>query len=395
MIKGPTVSMVNLARELMFEFTALSGLSPARPDPIRYLWTDAFAVCNFLALYRETREEQYRKLALDLVHQVHSNLGRHRSDDERKGWISGLDEKKGALHPAIGGLRIGKKMNERKPEDPFDESLEWDRDGQYYHYLTKWMHALTKVSLVTGNPVYTKWATELAKTAHAGFCYAPSPGARKRMYWKMSIDLSYALVPSMGQHDPLNGLVTYCELQSRSQTKAQRDRPSLSSEIIEMARMCEGQRLTTDDPLGIGSLLVDACIMSQLIVKAGFPYPNLLPEVLDAARSGLDRYAMTASMKLPADYRLAFRELGLSIGLHAVRQMKEFINQHAGAFDNISSISAQLDHLARHFPLQREIEAFWSERHNRASDNWSAHLFINTVMLATSLVPDGLLYIGV
>lgn len=386
--------MLTLARELMFEFTALSGLSPARPDPIRYLWTDAFAVCNFLALYRETKEEQYRKLALDLVHQVHSTLGRHRTDDQRNGWISGLDEKEGAQHPAIGGLRIGKKMNERKPEEPYDESLEWDRDGQYYHYLTKWMHALTKVSLVTGNSVYTKWAMELAKKAHAGFIYIPSPKERKRMYWKMSIDLSYPLVPSMGQHDPLNGLVTYCELQSRSQSKAQRDRPSLSSEIVEMARICEGQRLTTDDPLGIGGLLVDAYIMSQLIVKAGFPYPGLLPEVLDAARSGLDHYAMTASMKLPADYRLAFRELGLSIGLHAAGQMKEFINQHHGVFDKVSSLSAQVDGLMRHSPLKREIEAFWFERHNRASDNWSAHLFINTVMLATSLIPDGFLSIG-
>jgi len=35
------------------------------------------------------------------------------------------------------------------------------------------------------------------------------------MHWKMSIDLSYVLVPSMGQHDPLDGLVTYCELQAR------------------------------------------------------------------------------------------------------------------------------------------------------------------------------------
>lgn len=386
--------MLTLSRELMHEFTALTGLSPARPDPIRYLWTDAFAVCNFLALYQETKEEQYKKLALALVHQVHSTLGRHRSDDRRKGWISGLDEKEGAQHPAIGGLRIGKKMNERKPEEPYDESVEWDQDGQYYHYLTKWMHALAKVSLVTGDPVYTKWATELAKTAHARFIYAPSPKERKRMYWKMSIDLSYALVPSMGQHDPIDGLVTYCDLQAQNKTKAPRERPSFSSEIVEMARICEGQQLATDDPLGIGSLMVEAHRMAQLITKAGFPYPGLLPEVLNAAQSGLNHYAMTASMKLPADYRLAFRELGLSIGLQAARQMKGLINQYPGAFDKASSLSSQADRLLRHSPLQREIENFWLERHNRESAGWSAHLFINMVMLATSLVPDGFLLIS-
>ncbi len=382
-----------LASELMLEFAALSGLSPVRPNPQRYLWTDAFAVCNFLGLYRGTGEEQYGKLALDLVYQVHSTLGRHRSDDQRKGWISGLDEKEGAQHPAIGGLRIGKAMNERKPGEPYDESLEWDRDGQYYHYLTKWMHALGRVSLVTRDSGYARWAMELAKTAHERFTYAPSPGARKRMYWKMSIDLSYALIPSMGQHDPLDGLVTCCELQALAdQSKAKIDWPSLSAEIAEMARICEGQQLITDDPLGIGGLLVDAYRMAQLIVKGSFPYARLLPEVLDAARSGLDYYAMTAaSRRLPADYRLAFRELGLSIGLHAVRNMQKLINQHRGAFSGGSSVSAQIEHLMRHSPMQTEIEAFWLEGKNRKSEGWLAHRFINMVMLATSLAPEGFL----
>lgn len=382
-----------LASELMLEYAASSGLSPARPDPQRYLWTDAFAVCNFLGLYRETGEEQYRKLALDLVHQVHATLGQHRADDQRKGWISGLDEKKGSQHPAIGGLRIGKEMNERKPGEPSDESLEWDRDGQYYHYLTKWMHALAKAGLATGDSEFTKWAIELAKTAHASFTYAPLPGARKRMYWKMSIDLSYALVPSMGQHDPLDGLVTYCELQAQAdQSETRRDWPSLSTEIADMARIGEGQPLATNDPLGIGSLLVDAYRMAQLIAKGSFPYAGLLTEVLEAARSGLDYYSMTtASWRHPADYRLAFRELGLSIGLHAAGQMQKLLNQHLGAFDESSSLSLQVDHLMRHSQLQTEIEAFWLKGRNRESDSWSAHRFINMVMLATSLAPEGFL----
>jgi hypothetical protein len=213
------------------------------------------------------------------------------------------------------------------------------------------------------------------------------------MYWKMSIDLSYVLVPTMGQHDPLDGLVTYCELQARAdQSEAQRDWPSLGAESAELARICEGQRLITDDPLGIGGLLVDAYRMAQLIVMGNFPYAGLLPEVLDAARSGLDYFAMTAaSQRLPADYRLAFRELGLSIGLHAVRHMQKLLNQHPGAFGRGSSLSVQIEYLMRHFPLQTEIEAFWLEGRNRKSDSWLAHRFINMVMLATSLVPDGFL----
>jgi hypothetical protein len=135
--------------EIMTEFARNTGLSPVKKSPKRYLWTDAFAVCNFLELYRQTNEERYRDLALHLVDQVHDVLGRHRDDDRRKGWISGLSEQEGREHPTRGGLRIGKNLNERKPEEPYDDRLEWDQDGQYFHYLTKWMHALNRVSRVT------------------------------------------------------------------------------------------------------------------------------------------------------------------------------------------------------------------------------------------------------
>ena len=97
---------------------------------------------------------------------MHHTLGKHRKDDTRSGWISGLDEGEGELHPTKGGLRIGKKLNERKPDERFDERLEWDQDGQYYHYLTKWMHALNRVSQVSGNPSYLRWAIELAQAVH-------------------------------------------------------------------------------------------------------------------------------------------------------------------------------------------------------------------------------------
>ncbi|HJX55592.1 MAG TPA: hypothetical protein VJ350_02035, partial [Methanoregula sp.] len=201
------------AADIMLVFARLTGLEPAGPHPQRYLWTDAFAVCNYLELFRQTGNIMYRDLALRLVDQVHHTLGRHREDDTRSGWISGLPEREGELHPTLGGLRIGKHDKERAPGEPFNERREWDQDGQYYHYLTKWMHALNQVSRATGDVKYLTWAIELALTVHAAFTFAPGSGARKRMYWKMSTDLTRPLVPSMGQHDPLDGFVTYHELQ--------------------------------------------------------------------------------------------------------------------------------------------------------------------------------------
>ena len=78
------------------------------------------------------------------------------------------------------------------------------------------MHALNRVSGVTGDLKYNTWAIELAKTAHARFVYASPSSGPKRMYWKMSIDLSRPLVLSMGHHDPLDGFVTYNELQANA-----------------------------------------------------------------------------------------------------------------------------------------------------------------------------------
>ena len=96
-------SNIELAQGIMMEFASLTGLEPSTTHPKRYLWTDAFAVCNYLELFRQTNDKTYMHLALRLVDQVHHILGRHRDDDPRNGWISGLDEEVGELHPTKGG----------------------------------------------------------------------------------------------------------------------------------------------------------------------------------------------------------------------------------------------------------------------------------------------------
>jgi hypothetical protein len=376
----------------MMEFADLTGLSSAVKSPRRYLWTDAFAVCNFLELYHQTGDERYKHFALSLVDQVHNTLGRYREDDPRTGWINGLDEREGKMHPTKGGLRIGKKMNERKPSDPFDERLEWDRDGQYYHYLTKWMHALDRISRVTGDPTYNMWAIELAKTAHARFTYVPSSGGQKRMYWKMSIDLSYPLVPSMGHHDPLDGFITYSQLQATATKYSEESpQPDLFTEIADMAKICEGKSWITDEPLGMGDLLCDAFKVAQLIVKDNFERTGLLEILLDSSLSGLESYVRNNPLGLPADYRLAFRELGLSVGLRAAEKLQGLIEQNPGLFKKGHPLHKRIEPLMRYVPLADTIETFWLERANREADSWTAHRDINMVTLATSLAPDGYL----
>lgn len=377
-------------RAIMLEFAALSGLSPRNESPRRYLWTDAFALCNLLELYRRTDDEQWRQLALQLVEQVHRVLGRHRSDDPRSGWISGLDDAQGELHPTRGGLRIGKKLNERRPGEPPDTLLEWEQDGQYFHYLTKWMHALNRVSRVTQNGLYAGWALELAQVAHAAFTVPSSRGGPQRMYWKMSIDLTRPLVPSMGQHDPLDGYVTYSELQDSWGEFGLPPRFGLESEIDDMAAICREKEWATNDPLGIGGLLCDAWRIAQLTDRGVFRGTQLLEAVVDGALAGLAAYAADRH-DYSAAYRLAFRELGLSIGLRGVVQLREWSRERAELIAPQSPLVRKIAALAAHLPLAGTIEGFWLRGNSRENETWREHREINLVMLATSLAPEGFL----
>lgn len=374
----------------MLEFAGRTGLSTNGNSPRRYLWTDAYAVCNFLGLHRQTGDRAYLDLALSLVDQVHHILGRYSDNDSRCGWISGLDDEAGEAHPTRGGLRIGKKLAERGPDEPYDERLEWDRDGQYFHYLTKWMHALCRAGMVTGDRQYCCWAVELAQAAHAGFAAAAGPGGQMRLFWKMSIDLSYPLVPSMGHHDPLDGLITYNELRTCALPESgQPAGHDLDKEITETGVMIEDQQWQTSDALGMGGLLYDACRVLQITAAEYLQVPVITDDLVRAAKASLDAYAAQLPLNHPAEYRLAFRELGLTIGLRAVANMQIIVNRQPALFSD--NLKQDLEGLKQYLPLIEVIESFWRNAGNHLVSSWRDHRDINTVMLATSLLPDGFL----
>ena len=327
-----------------------------RAHSTRYLWTDAFAVCNYLALGEVD-------LAVRLVHQVHHTLGKHRLDDRRTGWLSGLADGFGDSRPTAGGLRIGKELPERRPGAPVDEQLEWERDGQYFHYLTKWMHALDRVAVATRSPLYARWSRDLADVAYRKFVHG------SRMYWKMSIDLTRPLVGAMGLHDPFDGYVTYRQLQATSGTH------DLDGAIAAFAAMIEPDLITTADPLGIGGLLFHA---QRCAILGDVEHLEL---ALVAALSGLRVFIEGFDSRAPVDHRIAFRELGLAIGLQAAATIQAPTPDTRFLLEELATLDS----------LRDELESFWLDPQNRARPGWRAHLDINEVMLATSLVPSGLL----
>lgn len=384
-----------LAIRIMDAFAERTGLTSDRA-PRRYLWTDAFAVCNYLGLRGETGDERFLDLARSLVRQVHRVLGRHREDDPRDGWISGLTEDEGRKHPTAGGLRIGKPRPERREDERYDPRAEWDRDGQYYHYLTKWMFALNRMWRTTEEPDYHRQAVELARAAQEGFMISTPVG--RRLCWKASIDLSRPLVPSGGQHDPLDGLVTLSGLvatrpsgfegdDARLGPRAgHSDSGGLEAAVAELTALCEGGSWVTDDPLGAGGLLVDTLRCAQLATRRHPTGSALLGRVMRDALRSLERLSGFNVLRQPAGARLAFRELGLALGLRALGELDGLRRPPGVMIDE-----AVVGSLRRFEPVGTRIVDFWSEEGSRAVDTWIDHRDISEVMWATCLVPAGFL----
>ena len=96
----------------------------------------------------------------------------------------------------------------------------------------------------------------------------------------------------------------------------------------------------------------DAYRLKQLDID-----PKLCQGLINAAQKGLELCQLT--------HGLAFRELGLAIGLQAAQKM------------NV---------LEKYWSLSEEINQYWLKH-----CDWTEHIDINRVMLATSLSPESFL----
>jgi hypothetical protein len=86
------------------------------------------------------------------------------------------------------------------------------------------------------------------------------------------------------------------------------------------------------------------------------------------------------------------RELGLAIGLEAVRRLHAAAARSRPALGD--EVGARLDALMHYVPLGDELEVYWRDPGHRRASIWSEHRDINEVMLATRLVPEGFLVLA-
>ena len=211
----------------------------------------------------------------------------------------------------------------------------------------------------------------------------------------MSTDLSRPLVPAIGLHDALDAFITFREAQhalAKSSTNA--GVADLSLAIESLSALCQHRNWMTDDPLGLGGLLFDAGRLCQLLVNEQFDDAHLLEEILEACRNGLTEFLAGRSLNQPVSHRLAFRELGLAIGLKALPIISDAIENDSGPFENRTALQRIVDLLFQYESLSQDIISVWLPHAQSRDQIWQSHQDINDVMLATALVPEMFLSVG-
>ena len=166
--------------------------------------------------------------------------------------------------------------------------------------------------------------------------------------------------------------------------------PDMEPVIADLSGICAGRSWATDDPLAIGGLLVDALRLAEMVAAGARPWRELLQQVVEEAASGLHAFSRRGPLRLPLEHRLAFRELGLALGIHASERLRHLIARGEGAF--APGLGQVVARLAANLPMARAIEEAWLDPRAQRTGSWLDHEDINAISLATGLVPEG--YLG-
>jgi hypothetical protein len=194
----------------------------------------------------------------------------------------------------------------------------------------------------------------------------------------------------MGHHDPLDGFITCIQLQTTAaMLPGAPNEPDLKDAVADFATLIEGRDWATADPLGLGGLLVDACCVERLMNEGTFDGGDLLDTLLAAAFAGLSHYSRQGDLRKSASRRLAFRELGLAIGISAIERTANEARAAPGRSPRNADVHARIEALTPYLALGSAIESFWRDPEHRQDAAWAEHRDINDVMLATCLVPEG------
>lgn len=227
----------------------------------RYLWVDAFGVLNYVGLASlnfEGRRDEYLSAANELVDVVHDTLGKPRSTK--------YPMRQDALSPTkYAGLRIG-KLHALSGQTDFGMKY----DGQYFHYVDKWLFSLLRLGQECGNYSRIHQAACWAKVLFPHFFDRAHGGIR----WKLNVDSTPIRTGESAtpNDDTLNALIIFMLIENatnmflRGQINAEENSTQevihLTEEINLLTHSLKGYKpRVTADPLGWGL----RCWMDQWI----------------------------------------------------------------------------------------------------------------------------------
>lgn len=306
----------------------------------RYLWTDAFGVLAFVSIADLHEKEgnadeanKYRQAADTLIRTVHQCLGSPRSDKPVDAMTASEDSPTGYV-----GLRIGKTSSRKVT----DYGMQYD--GQYWHYVDKWLLALARAGHVADG-------IRIAKSCFPAFFDTGYDGTgwNGGIRWKLSVDASAppSLEKAAASDDTLVALIVFSILEAH---RTSDDMPSLRDEIGQLRVALKGYRpRVTDDPLGWG---LEAMYDQWL---EGHPRQRALAKLQSSALH-------------PSHLSLPFRLYGAMIGARVAGERVA----PPGGVDRLVELS-----------LQHEARA--------AARGHEEHSTINRVMLAMCLLCPGAL----
>jgi hypothetical protein len=315
----------------------------------RYLWTDAFGVLAYLSLAEhsqstEIESAQFRQAAHTLIDTVHKCLGKPRSNQAVDRMTPDTTTPTGYV-----GLRIGK--TETRPTTDY---YGMHYDGQYWHYIDKWLFALCRAGRM-------KDGIRIAKSVFPYFFDVGSQGdgtVDGGMRWKLSVDATpppFSGLPHShvgANDDTLVALIVFSMLEHyRVSSLPIDDDLHLTKEIQMLQQSLQNyQPRVTTDPLGWGmEVLYDQFV-------DGRPRRQRLVAVQDTA-------LYTSHLTLP------FRLYGALMGAQ-ILTVESVLPQ--------SKVDALLQ-------LSLEHEA------NAQRQGHEEHSSINRVMLAMCLLSPGVL----
>lgn len=333
----------------------------------RYLWTDAFGVLAYLSLADafgeggrtggrggggggkedpDPRSARYRAAADRLIDVVHECLGKPRSGRPADAMVQfGAGSEQDATSfpaPPTGyiGLRIGKAETRKVT----DYGMRYD--GQYWHYVDKWLLALARAGRI-------REGISIAKSVFPYFFDAGPRGDGRNggIRWKLSVDSTSPpeLQRAYASDDALVALIVFSILENEpastpSSSKSDEDTasgsiPSLAGEIQLLRNALESYKpRVTDDPLGWGL----EAIYDQFL--EGRPRQRAL-------------HSLHGSALHPSHLSLPFRMYGAMIGAR--------VASSGGA---MLAPSDDVDRLVE-MSLEREAKAMASGREEHSSIN--------------------------